>query len=167
MLDEECAAFCRREHERLVRTLRLYCGDLAVAEELAQEALYRACRQWREVREMPAPGAWVHRVAINLANSLYRRRQAERRALARHGGRMPHEADPSVGAAVREAVAALPARQRAALVLRHHAGYSIQEVADQLGVSPGAVKQLTHRASEALREVLLPLPTTPEVPDAR
>ncbi|CAN5355715.1 hypothetical protein BH23ACT9_BH23ACT9_25610 [soil metagenome] len=151
------AAFCHREHPRLVGTLSLYCGDVALAEELAQEGLYRACRDWPKVSRMSAPGAWVHRVAINLANSAYRRRRAERRATRAHQvlhGDDVDTGDQATAMAVRQAVAALPARQRAAVVLRHFAGYSVAETAELLGVSEGAVKQLTHRAATTLRDRL-------------
>lgn len=72
----DLAAFCRLEHPRLVGTLGLYTGDADLAEELAQDALLRACRDWDRVRTFAAPGAWVHRVAINLANSAFRSRAA-------------------------------------------------------------------------------------------
>jgi DNA-directed RNA polymerase specialized sigma24 family protein len=123
---EALDAFCRREYRRLVGALSLYCGDPSVAEEVAQEALYRACRRWSQVSQIQAPGAWVHRVAINIANSAYRRR----------------------------------------LVLRHHVGCTIVETAELLGISEGAVKQLTHRAVTALRDRVSQT-EAPEVPDAR
>jgi RNA polymerase sigma-70 factor (ECF subfamily) len=163
-------AFCCREHPRLVGTLSLFCGDAAVAEELAQEALYRACRDWAKVSTMPAPGAWVHRVAINLANSTHRRRRVERRAIQTNQAIHRHEnvtSDPGTAIAVRQAVAALPPRQRAAVALRHFAGYSVAETAELLGVSEGAVKQLTHRAAATLRDRLSDDDTLSEAPDAR
>lgn len=163
--DAELAAFCRREHPRLVGALSLYCGDALLAEELAQETLVRVCRQWPRVREMAAPGAWAHRVAINLANSTFRRRKAEQRANRRQADRaMADDPDVDEAVAVRQAVATLPARQRAAVVLRHYGGYSVAETAALLGVSEGAVKQLAHRAALALRE-RLPDTRLPEAPD--
>lgn len=47
---EDLAAFCEREYPRLVGTLSLYCGDVLLAEELAQEALARACSRWGACR---------------------------------------------------------------------------------------------------------------------
>src|SRR5680860_1449248 len=85
--DAELVAFCEREHPRLVGALSLYTNNTAVAEELAQEALVRVMDAWPRVRTMAAPGAWAHRVAMNLAASWFRRRSVERRALARPGGR--------------------------------------------------------------------------------
>jgi DNA-directed RNA polymerase specialized sigma24 family protein len=62
--------------------LTLYTSDRDLAAELAQEALARACRHWRRVQHMDAPGAWLYRVALNLANSAGARRRADRRARA-------------------------------------------------------------------------------------
>lgn len=152
---EDFADFCVREHPRLVGALDLYCGDLAVAEEFASEALVRACERWEEVRMMAAPGAWVHRVAMNLTNSWYRRRRAERRALARTGPRDAHvDPDPAETIVVRDALALLPRRQRQAVILRHYLGIPPAEVAELMGVSAGNARVLVHRGLTRLREVL-------------
>lgn len=147
------AAFCAREHRRLVGSLTLHCGDPHVAAELAQEALARVCSDWRRVGQMPAPGAWLHRVAVNLASSHYRRRQAERRAVLRFGGRQveDHGSDPAGALAVRRAVGALPLRQRTALVLRYYSDLSVEQTAEAMGCAPGTVKSLTSQALAALR----------------
>jgi RNA polymerase sigma factor (sigma-70 family) len=147
------AAFCLRESTRLTGALTLYCGDQGLAEELAQEALARAWLDWPRVATMDAPGAWVHRVAINLANRHYRRRPYER--LARDGWhREPvhHDPDSADAAAIRQAVAALPARQRTALILRHYSDLPVADVADVLGCREGTVNALAHQAITALRE---------------
>jgi RNA polymerase sigma-70 factor (sigma-E family) len=155
--DSELSAFCEDEHPRLVGALSLYCGDRGVAEELAQDALARACRDWRRVRRLEAPGAWAHRVAINLANSYFRRRAAERRAKRRLGDRertQAPELDPATAITIRTAVASLPRRQRTALVLRYYADLSVRDVAEALGCPEGTVKTLTSKAIASLREEL-------------
>jgi RNA polymerase sigma-70 factor (sigma-E family) len=160
-------AFVRLEHPRLVGALALYCGDLDLAEELAQEALARAVRDWNHLTTLRAPGAWTHRVAINLANSWYRRRAAEQRARARHGpseGGVAPEADHADVLAVRAAVAALPRRQRAAVVLRYFADLPVADVAVAMGCAEGTVKSLTSKGMHALRGALDDAPA-PEVTD--
>lgn len=146
-------AFCAREHRRLVGSLTLHCGDPHVAAELAQEALVRLCADWDRVRQLAAPGAWLHRVAINLASSHYRRRRAERGAVARFGRRQVEDAggDLAGALAVRRAVAALPLRQRTALVLRYYSDLSVEQTAEAMGCAPGTVKSLTSQALTALR----------------
>lgn len=153
--EDELAAFCRREHPRLVGALSLYSGEPQLAEELAADALVKAIDRWPRVREMTAPGAWVHRVAINLANSRFRRRSAERRATTRLGGDdrvEPPATDDAM--TVRRAVAALPERQRRCVVLRFFLDYELVDVAAELDISPQAAAALSYRALCRLRDEL-------------
>ena len=149
--------FCQAQYPRLVGTLALYCGDRLVAEELAQETLARVCAQWTRVSDMTAPAGWTHRVAINLANSRFRRLAAERRAKERAeaGSSSADDIDDidnlADAVAIRTAVSRLPVRQRTALVLRYYADLPVEQVATHLRTTPGAVHQLTHRALETLR----------------
>lgn len=59
--------FVDREYAPLVRALSLYCGDHAIAEELAQDAFARAYQRWNKVSVMARPGGWVRTVGFNLA----------------------------------------------------------------------------------------------------
>jgi len=152
---EELTAFCEREWPRLVGTLSLYCDDRGLAEELAQDALERACVRWSRVRRAASPGAYVQQMAINLARSRFRRYAAARRAARRLGQEVVHhDRDVAAAVAVREAIGRLPRRQRSALVLRYYADLSPDEVGAQLGCSGQAVRNLTHRAISALRDEL-------------
>lgn len=153
-VDPELEAFVGRESPRLVGMLALYVGDLGLAEELAQEALIRLCQHWPRVRKMERPGGWLARVAMNLARSSWRRRSAERRAHTRSDPPVLTTADPDVATtlAVRQAVAALPERQRRALVLRYYAQRSVAEVAVEMSCAEGTVKSLTHKAIATLRQ---------------
>ena len=160
-IDLDLAAVCEAEHPRLVGMLALYTGDRHVAEELAQEALVRLCQHWPEVRD-GNPGAWLTTVAMNLGRSMFRRRAAGRRAMARHGGDdLVVDRDDATVLAVRAAVAALPRRQREAVIHRHFLGHSVRESAAAMDCAEGTVKSLTHRAMAALREAgLEPVPLT-------
>lgn len=151
---EAMTVFCRAEHARLVGALTLQVGDRAVAEELAQETLIRACQHWERVSQMASPRAWLHRVARNLARSWWRRRGAERRARARHDARPVDQRDSTDGSdrlAMRAAVRALPDRQRTALVLRYYADLPGAEVADLMGCAEATVRALTYQAIAHLR----------------
>lgn len=159
-LPDGLEAFCEREHPRLVGALSLYCGDRLVAEELAQDALGRACERWSEVGAMEAPGAWVHRVALNMAHSWFRRRAAEFRAQRRQASDhdVHFDADVANVVAVRREVSALPGRQRGVIVLRYYLGFDVAQTASLLGMTPAAVKASTHRALSRLRgEFVVPL----------
>jgi RNA polymerase sigma-70 factor (sigma-E family) len=149
----DLAAFCREQHPRLVGTLAYYTGDADLAEELAQDALLRACRDWSKVSTFDAPGAWVHRVAINLANSSFRRRAAKRRADYRVGVQQDRHDDPdaAIAIALRAAISQLPEAMKSVIVLRYFADFSVDECAAILGVPEGTVKTHTRRAIERLR----------------
>jgi RNA polymerase sigma factor (sigma-70 family) len=154
IVDDELAEFCHAEHRRLVGTLSLYCRDQHVAEELAQDVLIKVIGHWSSVRRLDSPSAWAHRVAINLANSHLRRRLAERRALRRLSGRpaaTQPDPDTPTALAVRAAVSGLPRRERAVVVLRFFADFSVRDVAELLAVPEGTVKTLTARALATLR----------------
>lgn len=152
--DAQLRDFCNVEYPRLLGTLTLYCGDRSLAEELTQEALARACASWSKVRRMEAPGPWVNRVAINLANSNFRRRAAEKRAKEKLESRtIPSPSgDLDIEMVLRQEVAALPKRQRAALVLRYYGDLSVAATAEALSTSEGSVKRLTHEAIDTLRK---------------
>ncbi|MEX2421664.1 MAG: sigma-70 family RNA polymerase sigma factor [Actinomycetota bacterium] len=148
--------FCAEAWPRLVAAMSHYCGDVYLAEELVQEALVRACRRWSRVSVMSSPEGWTYRVAVNLANSAWRRQRAERRARQRHGPDREVARPVAVEdqLLVRAALQTLTAQQREAVVLRHVLELSVAQVAEVLDTSPGAVRGLTHRAVRQLRESL-------------
>lgn len=159
--DGEFTALCEREFPRIVGAVTLWCGDRPVAEEVTSEAFARAYRDWHRVRGLDAPGAWVQRVAMNLARSRFRRRQAEWRANRRaHAGTGDGHQDPDGAAvvAVRDALQRLSPDHRTVLVLRHYLEMSVLEVAASMGRSPTAVTSLTQRAAAALAEELASTP---------
>jgi len=147
-------AFCTSLQPELMGTLTLLLGDRGVAEDLTQETLGRVYARWGAVSRMDSPKAWAYRVALNLVRSRWRRLAAERRARARIASRGHvdhHEPDLAEALAVRAAVAALPSRQRTALVLRYWSDLGVDEVAALMGCSPGTVKSSTSRAIASLR----------------
>lgn len=166
-VDAEFVEVCGREYARLVGLLALYTGDQGVGEDLAQETFVRLHEHWHRVRTMRSPGGWLATVGLNLARSWWRRRFAEQRAHRRHGPPVEGaSSDLADVLAVRAAVAALPPRQRAALVLRHYAGLSIAETATALGCAEGTVKSLTNRAVTNLRTTLHHLAEPEALPHA-
>jgi RNA polymerase sigma-70 factor (ECF subfamily) len=165
---EEAAAFCRRLHPVLLGGLTPRCSDRNLAEDVVQETLVRVWESWASLDPVRgSPEAWAWRVALNLVASGFRRRAIEQRACARLAARSTaapaSPADGDVAAdrlAVRAALADLPERQRAALVLRFYADLSVAQTAAALGCAEGTVKSLTNRAVDTLRRRLLPGSTT-------
>jgi RNA polymerase sigma factor (sigma-70 family) len=164
-VDPELAEVCRREHARLVELLTLDVGDPAVAEELAWATLVRLHEHWPRIAPASAH-AWVSATALDLARSRWRRHYARFVARRRQAAEETRSADateptpptaptvPDEGSraeGIRDAVSALPASQRAALLLRYHAELSEDETAAALGCPPEAVRSLVHAAVNALR----------------
>ena len=149
--DEELEAFCRRLYPSLVGFLGLYCGRSAIAEELAQETLARVWRKWPQVHHLDQPEAWAQRVAINLANSYFRRLAAERRARRRMTTAAEAEPAPVEALALRQDISQLPRRQREAVVLHYYLDLDLRAVAERMGSTVPAVKALLHRAIRRLR----------------
>ena len=155
---DEVAEFCASEYPRLVGSLALYTGDRHLAEVCAQEALTVAVRDWPKLARMERPGPYVHRVAINVANGHYRRLKVRRRVeqrLAAGLSEIEQTTEISDAVVLREAVAALPRRRRAVVVLRFQAGLNLAEIAEVLGISVGTVKSQLHRALAALRTTIV------------
>lgn len=152
-------AFCAEQFPRLAGGLALYIGDRAVAEELAQEALLRACTRWERVSRLQSPEGWVWRIGLNLATSTLRRRAAERRARRRmdapEASRIEEgPATSDDGLAIQQLLGSLPPRQRKALLLRFYADLSVEETAQRMRVTPDAVRSLTKRAVASMRHAL-------------
>lgn len=95
-------------------------------------------------------------MGINRSNSLFRRRTAERKARNRQANDIAKNSDRwdsgvAEQIAVREAVLSLPKQQRTVIILRYLNDMSIHETAEVMGVSEGAVKALSHKATTRLR----------------
>lgn len=151
--DDGFADLYRRELPRLV-TLAAAIAGPAQAEELAQEALLRAHRDWVRVRQLDKPGAWVRRVAINLATSSRRRTSAEARALARVARRRPVLAPPPEVDGFWQLVRRLPDKQAAAVALHYLEDRSLHDIADALGCTEGTAKAHLYKARQTLARQL-------------
>jgi len=140
----------------VVAVVYAVCGNRWAAEDLAHDAFMATFRRWDQVRTYDRPGAFVRRVALNLARSRTRRLGAEARALARYAsGQRPRidevdEVDARFWAAVRR----LPRRQREVVVLRYVDDLSDADIAGVLSCSESTVRVHAHRARTALAESL-------------
>jgi RNA polymerase sigma-70 factor (ECF subfamily) len=146
--------FYRGTYPGLVAELYAYTGNLAEAQEIAQEAFVRAWSHWRKISSYDQPRAWVARVAYRLAVSRWRQARTSVRSWARHGPPpdVPSPSESSVALAT--ALSRIPEPQRRAVVLHHMAGYSVAEIASFEGVADGTVKARLSRGRQRLSELL-------------
>jgi RNA polymerase sigma-70 factor (sigma-E family) len=140
-----------------VRLAYLMTGDRAAAEDIAQDAFVRVAGRLGHLREPAAFEAYLRRAVVNLTRNHFRRRSLERAFLARAGQREAM-AGPERAVVDRhtvlDALARLPQRQRAAIVLRFYEDLPEGDVADILRCRPGTVRSLVTRGVQALRSDL-------------
>jgi RNA polymerase sigma-70 factor (sigma-E family) len=138
--------------QAMQRTAYLLTGDWALAEDLLQTALARAYPRWDRIVG-DDPEAYVRRVIVNTWSSWWRRKwrgETPTEVLPEPPGSDPF-VDVDRREAVRRALARLPRRQRAVVVLRFHEDMSEAQVAALLGVSVGTVKSQASKALARLR----------------
>ncbi len=132
----------------MVRLAALLVGSDAVAEELVQDAFVAVHRRWASVTN---PGGYLRTSVVNACRSYQRRAALERR-------RRPQPAEPAHLEAdeLWDALERLPAKQRAAIVLRYYQDASETDIAADLGVRPATVRSLVHRGLKKLRREIEP-----------
>ncbi|MET8687469.1 SigE family RNA polymerase sigma factor [Streptomyces sp. NPDC004732] len=141
---------------RLLRVAWLLTGDAHLAEDLLQTALAKVWPKWHRIAG-EHPEAYVRKVLVTTHTSWWRRHW---RGEVPHGElpERPGSFDTYEGVDLEQslavAVRALPARQRAVVVLRYFEDLSVAETAGILGCAPGTVKSQAAKALRTLREVL-------------
>jgi RNA polymerase sigma-70 factor (sigma-E family) len=146
------AALFVADYDKLVRLARLL-GDPADAEDIVQSAFIRVYRRGR-LRDPAQAGAYLRQTVVNLTRSAWRRKQTVRRHAATLAADGVSDPDVAGRLAMRAAVAALPRRQREAVVLRYYADLSEAATAEVMKVSIGSVKSYTSRGLARLGELL-------------
>ncbi len=154
---EEFHSFFDRHHADLSRLAHLLLGEFEGADDLAADALVAVWRRWDRVRADECPITYARGVLTTLARTRLRSLRREHRRIALFWSQRPDRVDdPDVSAVldVRRALARLPLRKRACVVLRHAFDLSEKETARALGVSIGTVKSQTSRGLAELERLL-------------
>jgi RNA polymerase sigma factor (sigma-70 family) len=156
--DQAIAAIYAREGNRLVALARVLTGDGDAGEDLAQEVFVRALRATsRDPEYLREPAwPWLRTTLVRLVIERRRRLVAELRRMVRVYDPQPHTEWPAETADVASAVADLPPRMRACVVLRYCEDLSTLEVAQILGCAPATVVAQLRTARERLRLRLAP-----------
>jgi len=148
--DEEFVVFVGENSARLLTAAWMLTGDAHAAEELVQEAFERVYVQWGRLRR-GQPKAYARKIVVNLQTD--RGHKSRKEVLTdtppeRGGERESRHAD------VVRALAALPAREREVVVLRHYLDQSEQATADALGIGLGTVRASGSRGLSRMRSLL-------------
>ena len=151
---EEFAEFARVMSPRLRRTAFLLCGDWHTAEDLAQTALTKVFVSWRRIRRQDAVHAYTNRTLVNAYLTHRRLKRTGEVVTGWFPERPAEDPAPETRMMLLDALATLPPRSRAVVVLRYWADLSVEQAADVMGCSPGNVKKLSARALDKLRVTL-------------
>ncbi len=162
---EALAGLMERHYRRVHRVALAYLRQREDALDVVQETFVKAFQNATRWDGSAEAGPWLARIAVNLSIDRWRRNKrrlqtfapmpegdhSETLAVAAGDGPdrslQGREARDRVGAAL----AALPERQRAVVVLRHYQELSLEEIAAALGMSLGTVKSSLHRALHRMR----------------
>lgn len=155
--DAEYVEYVMGRHAWLRRVAYLLCQDWHSADDLVQVAFIRLFSHWPKAQRADNLDAYVRTILVRVFLGERRSSWGTRVVLA--------EAPPDVASAgfdqdamldVRQALLAVPPRQRATLVLRFYCDLDVEQAAAALGCSPGTVKSQTARGLAAMRRVLEP-----------
>ena len=148
MNEREFALRAERLRARLYRCALMYMGNEHDALDALDEAVYKALRACRRLRQEEFFDTWMTRIVINQCRSQLRRRrdvvsldELDEEAAAEKFDALP----------LREAVRALPRELRDVVVLRYFSGYTLRETAEILEIPPGTAATRQRRALEVLR----------------
>ncbi|MEU6765506.1 sigma-70 family RNA polymerase sigma factor [Streptomyces sp. NPDC046853] len=153
---ESMRDFYERMYPKLMARAYMMCGSRQDAEDVVQDAFVAVLPRWAQYSSYETPEAVVHRAMVQ---RVWKMRQRRARWLGRLKDVVPPEAvwDPQISAEtseVLEALRELPLRQRAVLVLHALAGFSSQEIADELEISVDTVRTHKYRGREKLKCML-------------
>jgi RNA polymerase sigma-70 factor (ECF subfamily) len=168
------AAFRRlvERHSRAVFQLAFrLTGREADAEDVVQEAFFKAYRELRRFENRSSFGTWLHRIAVNCAyDSMRKRPRFTAEPLGESDGvrgfepaaaettqpdRLAYSAE--IQRRVARALDLLTPAERAAFVLRHIEGHSLEDVGRELGLRLSATKHSVFRAVQKIRRALAPI----------
>jgi RNA polymerase sigma-70 factor (ECF subfamily) len=145
----EFDSFFRDNYVHVYRAMCLSFADPAFAEEVTQEAFYRALRSWPKVSKLDHPEAWTMVVALNRGRDVVRRRlRDEEKApfLSRTDVQAAMDSDVHDRMEIVDLLSKVSGRQRTVLVLRYIAQLSVSEIAEILHCAEGTVKSTLHAA---------------------
>ena len=156
--DAEYTEYVQSRLPWLRRVAYLLCQDWQSADDLVQSAITRLYTHWGRARETASIDAYTRTIMVRVFISERRSAWARRVVLFPEQYDLPGaEHDHDARLVVRAALAALPPRQRATLVLRFYCDLPVEVTARELGCTAGTVKSQTAKGLEALRRALGPI----------
>jgi RNA polymerase sigma-70 factor (sigma-E family) len=157
-MNDEFERYAQARQHHLYRTAYLLCGDRDRAQDLVQTTLVALLRSWRRARLAENPDAYAKKALVRAF--LAEQRKLRREASLRH---LVEDREPDPAAApdhadlrlvIMQALATLPPKPRAMVIMRYWEDLSVDQTAELLGCSEGNVKSQCARALTKLRSLL-------------
>lgn len=145
------AVFATERTPALYRSALLLCGDSHGAEDLVQETLAKVYVAWRRIEN---PAAYAHTTLARVFVSSRRRRSSTERPVEALPESASWDDDPALRVDLIRALDLLGRVDRAVLVLRFLEDQTVEQTAEALLLSAGAVRVRTHRALAKVRSLL-------------
>lgn len=162
-------------HGGLIYNLGLrMCGRKTDAEDLVQETFLRAFRKWEQFEGRAQPSTWLYTIAVRACKRIKRKRAGQPQRMqslaellptpqdgeipdlpSDHDGPLEHVLRREAQEAVQHAITKLPPAFRMALLLKDIVEFSVEEVAQVLGIKEATVKTRVHRGRLLLRKELV------------
>jgi RNA polymerase sigma-70 factor (ECF subfamily) len=149
--------FFAAEYRSLLALATALCGNAALGEDVVQDAMFAASRQWPKLSNYDDPARWARGVVVRRSSNVRRGRLRESRALERIAGRRettPVPLPSLESGKFWDAVRDLPRRQRACVALHYLDDLGTSEIAVTLGIAEATVRVHLHAARLALAMVL-------------
>ena len=155
---EALAELYETGYRRYLRVAEAIVGDVELAHDAVQEAFTRAIRSRSGYRGSGSIEGWVWRTVVNAAKTARRQRSPAHVPLDEAATSLSARAGQGSAGELRQAVAALPERQRLVLFLLHYADLDYAQIADALEISAGTVGATLNQAHASLRRQLEEVP---------
>ena len=152
--EEALEELFRRHWRRAHRAAFLVVGDVAAAEDIAQEAFLAAIRALDRFDRRRPFGPWLHRITVNRAIDFARARKLRRESMLVEVSERAEPAEAGLSDDLIAALSALTPEHRAVIVLRYLLSYTPGEIGEILGLPRGTVNSRMRRALDRLRPVV-------------
>jgi RNA polymerase sigma-70 factor (ECF subfamily) len=155
------AELVKRRQSWIRNLMRRCCGDVTLADDLAQQVFFQAWRKISSLREANRFGPWLKRLAVNVWLQHSRANDALRDADDYSEADAAHNESTGISMDLNRALATLSDPVRLCIVLSYHEGMTHGEIADMVDLPLGTVKSHIRRGTQRLQELLSAYVATP------
>ena len=153
-VNDEFTEFAAARAGRLREIAFFMCGDWHQAQDLTQQTLTKVYVAWRRIRSRDNVEAYARRVLLRELLNERRLRRSTEWPVADVPGAPAVSSDPDLRLTLLQALATIPPKRRAVIILRYWDDHSVERVAEIMQITSGTVKSLTARGLADVRAAL-------------